>query len=83
MKTTLMALLTLGLCLPVLAQGKLKPENPKKEIEWQKEEMCQFVFFAVLEGFYRDGIQNEIVDAIIGDKIKKKEGVDPTSRRPS
>jgi hypothetical protein len=35
--------------------------------------MCQFVFFAVLEGLYRDGIQNEIVDAIIGDKIEKKE----------
>ncbi|MFP6900082.1 MAG: hypothetical protein VCA36_04010 [Opitutales bacterium] len=83
MRSTLIALLTMGLCLPVLAQGKPKPEDTKKNVEWQKEEMCQFVFFAVLEGFYRDGIQNEIVDAIIGDKIKKKEGVDPTSRRPS
>jgi len=73
MKTTLIALLALGLCLPVLAQGKLKPEDTKKTIEWQKEEMCQFVFFAVLEGLYRDGVQNEIVDAIIGDKIDKKE----------
>ena len=73
MKTTLIAWLALGLCLPVLAQGKLKPEDTKKTIEWQKEEMCQFVFFAVLEGLYRDGIQNEIVDAIIGDKIVKKE----------
>ena len=54
-----------------------------KTIEWQKEEMYQSGFFAVLEGLYRDGIQNEIVDAIIGDKIKNKEGVEPTPRRPS
>ena len=73
MKTALIALLALRLCLPVLVQGKPKPEDTKKTIEWQKEEMCQFVFFAVLEGLYRDGVQNEIVDAIIGDKIEKKE----------
>ena len=35
--------------------------------------MCQFVFFAVLEGLYRDGVQNEIVDTIIGEKILKKD----------
>ena len=73
MKSTLIALLTLGLCLPLLAQNKPKPDAVKRNVEWQKEEMCQFVFFAVLEGLYRDGIQNEIVDAIIGDKIIKKE----------
>ena len=73
MKSTLIALLTLGLCLPLLAQNKPKPDVANRNVEWQKEEMCQFVFFAVLEGLYRDGIQNEIVDAIIGDKIEKKE----------
>ncbi|MCH2379526.1 MAG: hypothetical protein MK236_08915 [Pedosphaera sp.] len=73
MKSTLIALLTLGLCLPLLAQNKPKPDVVKRNVEWQKEEMCQFVFFAVLEGLYRDGIQNEIVDAIIGEKIVKKE----------
>ena len=73
MKSTLIALLTLGLCLPLLAQNKPKPDAAKRNVEWQKEEMCQFVFFAVLEGLYRDGIQNEIVDAIIGEKIVKKE----------
>ena len=73
MKSTLIALLTLGLCLPLLAQNKPKPDVANRNVEWQKEEMCQFVFFAVLEGLYRDGIQNEIVDAIIGDKIVKKE----------
>ena len=73
MKSTLIALLTLGLCLPLLAQNKPKPDAVKRNVEWQREEMCQFVFFAVLEGLYRDGIQNEIVDAIIGEKIVKKE----------
>ena len=73
MKTTLIALFALALCLPLPAQEKPKPDAAKSNLEWQKEEMCQFVFFAVLEGLYRDGIQNEIVDAIIGDKIEKKE----------
>ena len=73
MKSTPIALLTLGLCLPLLARNKPKPDAAKRNVEWQKEEMCQFVFFAVLEGLYRDGIQNEIVDAIIGEKILKKD----------
>ena len=73
MKTTLIALFALALCLPLSAQDKPKPDAAKINLEWQKEEMCQFVFFAVLEGLYRDGVQNEIVDAIIGDKIEKKE----------
>ncbi|MEM7012644.1 MAG: hypothetical protein AAF585_14300 [Verrucomicrobiota bacterium] len=49
--------------------------TPKKKeaVSWQKDEMCQFVFFAVLEGLYRDGIQNEVVDAIIGELADKEE----------
>ena len=43
-----------------------EPEKEKKEVSWQKDELCQFVFFAVLEGLYRDGVQNEVVDAILG-----------------
>ena len=73
MKITLIALFALALCLPLSAQEKPEPDAAKSNLEWQKEEMCQFVFFAVLEGLYRDGVQNEIVDAIIGDKIEKKE----------
>ena len=73
MKDILIALFALALCLPLSAQDKPKPDAAKINLEWQKEEMCQFVFFAVLEGLYRDGVQNEIVDAIIGDKIEKKE----------
>ena len=73
MKNTLMALFALALSLHISAQDKPKPDAAKSNLEWQKEEMCQFVFFAVLEGLYRDGVQNEIVDAIIGNKIEKKE----------
>jgi len=73
MKSILIALLTLGLCLPVSAQDKPKSGTALRNVEWQKEEMCQFVFFAVLEGLYRDGVQNEIVDAIIGEKIVNKD----------
>jgi len=73
MKSILIALLALGLCLPLLAQDKPKIDTAKKNVEWQKEEMCQFVFFAVLEGLYRDGVQNEIIDAIIGEKIVNKD----------
>ena len=73
MKSALIALFALGLCLPLLAQNLPKIDAAKRDVEWQKEELCQFVFFAVLEGLYRDGIQNEIVDAIIGEKILKKD----------
>jgi len=73
MKSILIALLALGLSLPLLAQDKPKVDASKRNVEWQKEEMCQFVFFAVLEGLYRDGVQNEIVDAIIGEKIVNKD----------
>ncbi len=50
-----------------------RPGATGRAVEWQKEKMCQFVFFAVLEGLYRDGVQNEIVDAVIGEKVKKEE----------
>ena len=72
MKTAIITLLALGVCLPLQAQDKQKLVSTSGNVEWQKEEMCQFVFFAVLEGLYRDGVQNEIVDAIIGEKIAKK-----------
>lgn len=71
-------LLTITLCFlfalhsPALAADP-RLEASKKAVEWQNDETCQFVFFAVLEGLYRDGIQNEIVDAIIGEKVDKKE----------
>ncbi|MEM7385462.1 MAG: hypothetical protein AAF514_11005, partial [Verrucomicrobiota bacterium] len=51
--------------------GSLGSEKrAKTSVVWQKEPLCQFVFFAVLEGLYRDGVQNEIVDLIIGETEK-------------
>ncbi|MDE0819731.1 MAG: hypothetical protein OSA95_01330 [Opitutales bacterium] len=72
MKIQLFALFLLFIApWPALAA----PPDPaaKKSVSWQQDELCQFVFFAVLEGLYRDGIQNEVVDAVIGEKISKKE----------
>ena len=69
-------LLTIALAFSFALQSPAlaaQPEAPKKSVQWQNDEMCQFVFFAVLEGLYRDGVQNEIVDAIIGGKVEKKE----------
>ena len=70
-------LLTISLSLSFVLQSPLKAaesdsETPKKSVEWQNAALCQFVFFAVLEGLYRDGIQNEIVDAIIGVGVEKE-----------
>ena len=71
-------LLTISLAFSFALQSPALAAEPetaaaKKSVQWQNDEMCQFVFFAVLEGLYRDGVQNEIVDAIIGDKVEKKE----------
>ena len=70
-------LLTISLTLSFVLQSPAKvaesgSEILKESVEWQNDAMCQFVFFAVLEGLYRDGIQNEIVDAIIGDRVEKE-----------
>lgn len=48
----------------------VKPSDSSKNVKWQNDPLCQFVFFAVLEGLYRDGVQNEVVDLIIGKPIK-------------
>ena len=62
------------LLLPLSPPLQAAEEDPSKEsVAWQDDELCQFVFFAVLEGLYRDGVQNEVVDAIIGDLVEKKE----------
>ena len=43
-----------------------KTPAPKKTADWYKDEECRRVFFAVMEGLYRDGISQEIVDLVIG-----------------
>ena len=41
--------------------------NDGKSVEdWRNDPVCQEVFFAVLEGLYRDNVSLEIVESIIG-----------------
>jgi hypothetical protein len=37
----------------------------EETVKWQDSETGQFVFFAVLEGLYKDGVPNEVVDLVI------------------
>lgn len=62
---------------PNLGLAEEPAPKAKEAVVWQNDEMCQFVFFAVLEGLYRDGIDNDVVDAVLGDiKEVKDEGDD-------
>jgi hypothetical protein len=65
--------LTLISLFPNLGLAADPIEKKKDTVVWQNDEMCQFVFFAVLEGLYRDGIDNDVVDAVLGDIRKVKD----------
>jgi hypothetical protein len=55
----------------VAGAEELKSINAKPAdelVKWQDSEAGQFVFFAVLEGLYRDGVPNEVVDLIVNPK---------------
>ena len=75
-RNSIIAVLTTSLLLassaPLFADEASKAPLEKDSVVWQNQELCQFVFFAVLEGLYRDGIQNEVVDAIIGELAEKE-----------
>lgn len=73
MKTTFSIAAVLTLILAPALHAVNEKEEPKSAVIWQDDPLCQFVFFAVLEGLYRDGVQNEIVDLIIGEPIKNEE----------
>jgi len=51
--------------------GEVKPKEPAKPgneaatVKWQDDEAGQFVFFAVLEGLYKDGVSSEVVKLIV------------------
>jgi len=71
----------LGTLLPSpVALAEPEEKKPAKEnVVWSRDPLCQFVFFAVLEGLYRDGVQNEIVDLVLGEGAEKqKEGEEIT-----
>ncbi|MFN4807153.1 MAG: hypothetical protein ACK46A_14485 [Akkermansiaceae bacterium] len=78
-KTILKFAHSIALTISVISlfPGLVSAEEPvakaKDTVVWQNDEMCQFVFFAVLEGLYRDGIDNNVVDAILGDMRKGKD----------
>ena len=46
-------------------QGAGPPRTNNVHVSWFQSRASQLVFFAVLEGLYRDGISNEVVDSII------------------
>jgi hypothetical protein len=56
----------------LIVDGAASPTNPSASKSWPETRASQLVFFAVLEGLYRDGVTNSDVDLIIppgdGDK---------------
>ena len=46
-------------------QGAGPSRTNDVHVSWVQSRASQLVFFAVLEGLYRDGISNEVVDSII------------------
>ncbi len=68
MTRRLAAVLALSLLLvPVAARADDEPKT-KDSVVWQNDPVCRTVFFAVLEGLYTDGVQDEVVDLVIGAK---------------
>src|SRR5437660_7208174 len=49
-------------------QGAGPPRPNNVHVSWVQSRASQLVFFAVLEGPYRDGVSNEVVDSIIPGK---------------
>ena len=47
-----------------LALPTAKPPAAKT-VDWKDDPVCQMVFFAVLEGLYRDGVSDEVVECIV------------------
>ena len=75
MTKAIISLLSLFLLLPALGEEAVEPleEKSAEGVVWQNDPMCQFVFFAVLEGLYRDGIPNEVVDQVLGEPAERGE----------
>jgi hypothetical protein len=56
-------LLLLGMLWFLRAAPPVARNNPR--VDWPKSRASQLVFFAVLEGLYRDGVANDDVDLIV------------------
>ena len=42
--------------------------TPVPTAEWRNDPACQLIFFAVLEGLYRDGVPDTVVDLVVPPK---------------
>jgi hypothetical protein len=73
---TIAIAITMISLFPNLGFAEEPAPKAKEAVVWQNDELCQFVFFAVLEGLYRDGIDNDVVDAVLGDIKKVKDDGD-------
>src|ERR1051325_10656416 len=51
--------------IPLTLAGAVNTRTNNEPIIWTKSRASQWVFFAVLEGLYRDGVKNDDVDVII------------------
>ena len=72
-------LLILFALIPLQSFADNKVDTSKIGVEtadWHKDEECRMVFFTVLEGLYRDGVPDEVVDLVIGhvkaNSVKKR-----------
>jgi hypothetical protein len=58
----LLSCLPLLLALPLVQVSTNEPQEPKRPVE---EMLRPELFFATLEGLYRDGVQKEVVDVLL------------------
>jgi hypothetical protein len=61
--TLLLTIISSAILLPLRAADQ--PPANRVQIAWPESRASQLVFFAVLEGLYRDGVSNDDVDRII------------------
>lgn len=71
MCTPLVLLVVLSAGISLRAESVTAPAVPT----WWSNPDCQLVYFAVIEGCYRSGLQNEAVDAIITPPTPDQPGV--------
>lgn len=64
----ILATITVSVQHPLAADPLSPPtaEPPAaKATDWKDDPVCQMVFFAVLEGLYRDGVSDDVVECIV------------------
>ncbi len=52
----------------VSAFEQVDERSSDESLDWKQDPVCQMVFFAVLEGLYSDGVNDDVVENIIGPK---------------